>query len=476
MFAVIRALHCIVVLVALVLPVQAAQSEFAQQLQKKMPGLLAKYSVPGAEITYIHNGEVTWSRGYGTLNVQTNEPMRPGLVFNFGSCGKVLTAWGIMRLVEQGKIDLDGPANHYLKRYQIQSSQFDPNGVTIRRLLSHTAGLTVHGFSDYGQGERLPSLVEMLNGGNQSDGRVYIKWQPGSEFHYSGGGFVILQMVIEDVTGESFADFMQREVTDPLGMTSLRWTWTPELVRKAAIPYDNNNQPVGYRQLASQAIGSEVGTVSDFARFIAAAVEGPKREAVGRGVLKPETVHQMLQAQPNTKQTEGLGYGLLSVLGEPIAAHSGGNPGWRAFFCVDLLRREGLVFASGSSNASPLENAIAVLWFQTVVSPLLMGKPLLWFSSLLGVSLALSILWFRSQVRSGQRTKVTFKTRRIFVVLPWSVLALTWGCLFYSSLLIPFSSPNAWPPQVHIVMALFLVWVVFSLFVMLVPRTNSKSE
>lgn len=94
----------------------------------------------------------------------------------------------------------------------------------------------------------------MLNGGNQSDGRVYIKWQPGAELHYSGGGFVILQTVIEDVTGEPFADFMQREVTSPLRMTSLHWTWTPELIRKAAkktvimVPADggaNGRQPTG---------------------------------------------------------------------------------------------------------------------------------------------------------------------------------------------------------------------------------------
>lgn len=470
----IRTLHCIVALFGLVLPLRAGQAEFAQQLQRKMPRLLARYNVPGAEIAYIHNGEVAWSRAYGTLNVQTNEPLRPGLLFNFGSCGKVLTAWGIMRLVEQGKIDLDGPANRYLKRYRIQSSQFDAKAVTIRRLLSHTAGLTVHGFGDYGEGERLPSLVDMLNGGNQSDGRVYINWQPGTQFHYSGGGFVILQMIIEDVTGESFADFIQREVTNPLGMTSLHWVWTPELIRKAAIPYDNDNRPVGYRQLASQAVGSEVGTVSDFARFIAAAVEGPQREPVGRGVLRPETVQQMLQAQPNTNGTQGLGYGLLSVLGEPMAAHGGFNPGWSAVFYLDLLHREGLVFASSSSNASPLEGAIEVLWLQTVVSPLLVGRALMWVSAFLGIALALSMLWIGFQVGSGQRTKASFKLRRLFVVLPWAVLALMWGCVFYSSLLIPFSSAGAWPAQVHIVMAMLLVWVGFSLFVTLLPRTNLR--
>jgi CubicO group peptidase (beta-lactamase class C family) len=106
------------VLLGLAVPIQASVSEFAAQLQKKMPSLLARYNIPGAEIAYIHNGEVAWSQAYGTLSAYTHEPLRPGLVFNFGSCGKVLTAWGIMRLVDQGKIDLDVPANRKDQAFQ----------------------------------------------------------------------------------------------------------------------------------------------------------------------------------------------------------------------------------------------------------------------------------------------------------------------------------------------------------------------
>ena len=155
--------------------------------------------------------------------------MRPNMVFNHGSDGKVLTAWAMMCLVEAGKVELDAPANRYLKRWQIRSTRFDPNGVTLRRLISHTAGLTVHGFKDYEQGVPLPSLVEVLEGKNQDDGAVFIKWEPGTTNVYSGGGFVIAQMIIEDVSGEPFAEFMRREVAKPLGLSSLEWVWTPRL-------------------------------------------------------------------------------------------------------------------------------------------------------------------------------------------------------------------------------------------------------
>src|SRR5437867_9438198 len=219
--------------------IAAPDDAFAIALKERMPTLLATNHVPGVVVSYIKNGEVAWTKAFGIANLQTGVPMRPDMVFNHASDCKVLTAWGIMRLVEQGKVQLEAPANRYLKRWQIRSTKFDPNGVTIRRLLSHTAGLTVPGFFDYySQDSRLPSLVEVLEGIDKKAGPVFIKWQPGSTNVYSGGGFVILQMVIEDVSGTPFSAFMQREVAKPLGLSSLEWAWTPQLEKRAPTPYD----------------------------------------------------------------------------------------------------------------------------------------------------------------------------------------------------------------------------------------------
>jgi CubicO group peptidase (beta-lactamase class C family) len=150
---------------------QAQEQElFATRLKEQISAQLADYHVPGAIVAYIQDGDVAWAEAYGFTNTRTGEPMHPEMIMNFGSCGKVLTAWGVMRLVEAGKVDLDAPANRYLKRWQIDSSQFDADQVTVRRLLSHTAGLTVHGYSDYSHGRRLPTLEQMLEGKNQMDG------------------------------------------------------------------------------------------------------------------------------------------------------------------------------------------------------------------------------------------------------------------------------------------------------------------
>jgi CubicO group peptidase (beta-lactamase class C family) len=347
--------------------IAAAEDRFAVALKQRMPNLLATNHVPGAVVSYITNGAVAWTKAFGLANLQTQTPMRPDMVFNHASDGKVLTGWAVMRLVEQGKVDLDTPANRYLKRWQIRSTNFDANGVTIRRLLSHTAGLTVHGFSDYPKGATLPSLAEVLEGKNQNNGRVFIKWQPGSTNVYSGGGFVILQMVIEDVTGKSFADFMQQEVAKPLGLASLEWVWTPELERRAPTPYDDQQSDVGYRQLACQAIGSDICTVSDFARFVAAAVPGPHGEPPGRGVLKPETISAMLESQPNAYGS-GLAYGVGAYQGEKYLVHSGANPGWNAYFIIAVNHREGFVIANNSSLGSSLNEDVRKIWADIVLS------------------------------------------------------------------------------------------------------------
>ena len=152
-----------------------AQDSFAVALTEKMPGLLAVHEVPGAVVSYIKEGQVAWTKAFGAANLQTGARMQPDMVFNHGSDGKVLTAWGIMRLVEAGRVELDAPANRYLKRWKIRSEKFDPEGVTLRRLLSHTAGISMPGFSAYKPGAQLPSLVEVLEGKNQSNGPVYIK-------------------------------------------------------------------------------------------------------------------------------------------------------------------------------------------------------------------------------------------------------------------------------------------------------------
>jgi len=480
---------------------------FARALEQRMPALLLKYRVPGAVVSCITNGEVAWTKAFGRANLATGAPMQPDMVFNHGSNGKVLTMWGIMRLVEQGKVELDAPANRYLKRWQLRSSQFDPEGVTIRRLLCHRAGLTVHGFLDYDQRRRLPTLAEMLEGKNQiqlfgeANGPVFIKWQPGSTNVYSGGGFVLLQMIIEDVAGESFAAFMHREVTAPLGIGGLRWVWTRQLENAAPMTYGELQEEIGYRQLGCQSIGSELCTVPEFARFVAAFMPGPHGEPPGRGVLKPESVATMLEPLP-----KGIGYGFsltnmqgdrapIPLRADVLLAHFGGNPGWSAHFLIDTTRREGFVVANNSSLGFLFEVAVQKLWGKTVLGVDAgtdpdpeegITPPFNRTASKIALGVAVLLLaaavWCGQQIARGTRRPARPRLRRSLLIMTPPVLAtLLWWYVFYAprNLPIPLGPGflSIWTlPLVHYVTALLLGWLGVALLFAMFPRTPRPTE
>jgi CubicO group peptidase (beta-lactamase class C family) len=282
------------------------------------------------------------------------------------------------------------------------------------------------------------------------------------------------------VSGQPFEQFMQAEVTGPLGLPSLHWSWTPELMAAAPASYGPQQEALGFRQLASQAIGSELGTVPDFARFVAAAVSGPNGEPVGRGVLAPDSLAKMTAVQPGATN-EGLGYGIsyTNPGSGALLQHFGGNAGWNAFFTIDTARREGLVMANNSANGFPLDAAVQNLWLSVLGGGSTAFEPapeaetlplqdivMLALAGLLALALLISLLVLMVSLRQGRQAW----TRRprwggLVGAGIWLLLALFWLYWFYTSL--PLFFPPAFPdfwhtPQVDLVMAALLAWLVFS--------------
>lgn len=179
------------------------------------------HRTPGVSIALINQGEIILARGYGVTQ-EGGKQVGVETLFQAGSISKPVAALGVLALVKKGAIDLDKNVNDYLTSWKIPDNDFTKEEkVTVRRLLSHTAGLTVHGFPGYSVGDPIPSLVEVLKGQKPkvNTDPVIVEAKPGSRWSYSGGGFEVLQLMVEDVTGQSFEKYMEETILAPLGMT-----------------------------------------------------------------------------------------------------------------------------------------------------------------------------------------------------------------------------------------------------------------
>jgi CubicO group peptidase (beta-lactamase class C family) len=219
----------------------------------------------------------------------------------------------------------------------------------------------VHGYVGQTSDRPLPSIEASLSGETGDGFPVELLAAPGRGWLYSGGGYSVLQLLVEELTGRPFADYLQAEVLAPLGMTasSFQWSRTFETAR----PHDANGRAIPDFVFAEQAAAGLVTTAPDLARFLAAALAGRHGEPPGRGVLSPAGVGLALTAAPGTEGRWGLGYG-LGILpgGDRLAYHEGANRGWRAGLALLLDRRAGIaVLANGDAGSDPID-AVVQQW------------------------------------------------------------------------------------------------------------------
>jgi CubicO group peptidase (beta-lactamase class C family) len=269
-----------------------------QSLLRFVPNRMAHYHVPGLSLAFIHNGTVGWTQAFGTTRVG-GEPVTPETLFQASSISMPLTALAVLRLAEQGKLNLDVDVSQYLRSWKLPNNRFtEQNKVTLRELLSHTAGATVHGFGGYAAGKKVPALVQVLNGESPANSApVTIDFVPGTKFRYAGGNYAIIQQILIDVTGEPFPDLMQELVLQPLYMvhSSFQQPVPEKLQPLVAMPYDSDGNAIGggphtYPEMAVAGLWT---TPSDLALF-ALAIQNALAEKPG-AIVSPSTARQMLQ-------------------------------------------------------------------------------------------------------------------------------------------------------------------------------------
>ena len=265
----------------------------------------------------------------GSFNLSKGNPVDGHSVFQVASLGKWLTAWGVMALVEEGAIDLDAPISNYLSRWKLPASEFDPSGVTVRRLLSHTAGLTdglgYDGFDNAEDRQTLEaSLTKAADASPGKEGRVILGSEPGSGWRYSGGGYTLLQLIIEEVSGRPFSDFMDERVFAPLEMdrTTFDHAEAVELGLAENFAPDGTTEP--FRWYTALAASSLFTTSRDLAIFISAQSEGSSNP-----VLSSETMALMREAHASEMGADIWGLGVMLYApnnsGDFIIGHDGSN-------------------------------------------------------------------------------------------------------------------------------------------------------
>ncbi|MEO0768130.1 MAG: serine hydrolase domain-containing protein [Cyanobacteria bacterium J06649_4] len=303
---------------------ETIEDYLAQKLsQPKKPKL------GSAALILLQEGEVVAAHTFGMASAEKKSPVKiDQTLYQMASVSKLVTAWGVMKLVEDGTIALDKPVNQYLNRWKFPASEYSDQ-VTIRHLLSHTGGLDdLFGYAGSLPDESIQSLEESLTlTQDPASGKprgVTVARKPGKRWLYSGGGYTVLQLLIEEVTQQSFAAYMEEAVLQPLGMKKSSFDWeaiaasgrTDEL----ATSFDDKLQPSPHRRYTATAAASLYATAQDMARFIRAYSQE-------NSVLKQETLEQMMQPQSGTDRNWGLGHILYVANADDsyVVGHDGGN-------------------------------------------------------------------------------------------------------------------------------------------------------
>jgi CubicO group peptidase (beta-lactamase class C family) len=313
------------------------------------------HDTPGVSIAVIRDGRVEWARGYGVVDVSTGQPVDTATLFQAASISKPVAAMAALRLVEQRRLSLDDDVNGLLRSWKVPENGYTASEkVTLRRLLSHSAGLTVHGFRGYAAGEPVPSLAQLLDGARPANSApVRVNLVPGSRWRYSGGGTSVAQQLMEDVTGADFATLMRETVLGPAGMihSTYEQPLPAAFAARAAVGHRPGGSPVAGRwhSYPEQAAAGLWTTPSDLAR-LAVEVQRSLRGESNRILSAPMT-REMLSPQSGEY---GLGFGLAEEGGRRFFSHGGANEGFRAHFIASHDGRDGAVVMTNSDEGQPL--------------------------------------------------------------------------------------------------------------------------
>jgi len=315
---------------------------------------------PGVGLAIVEGFELAWAGGFGQREAGSGEPVTAGTLFQAASISKPVLALAVMRLVQDGVLELDRDVNDYITSWQVPANDGWQPRITLRQLLSHTAGVTVGGFPGYTTAEPMPGLVQVLEGEPQANTpRIEVNTLPGLTYRYSGGGSLIAQQAVIDRLGKPFPQLMRELVLEPLGMADstfeqpLPAAWSPRAA--TGHPYKGNPLPGRYHVYPEMAAAGLWTTPADLARIgveLMRAVNGRPS-----AVLSRETVQAMLQPQhagPSEGYQPAIGFHLDGEEQGRYFYHSGWNEGFVAHAQFFPSSGQGVVLMLNSNEGNDL--------------------------------------------------------------------------------------------------------------------------
>ncbi|MDB5135334.1 MAG: serine hydrolase [Mucilaginibacter sp.] len=336
---------------------------------------MAYYHVKGVSIAVIHNYKMEWAKGYGWADEDLKRPVTAQTVFQAASISKSLNSVGVLKLVQDKKLDLYTDINNYLRsgKEPISTQNTDSymliNGaqlnwkfpydslsknkkITVANLLSHTGGLTVHGFAGYEKGMDIPGIVQVLNGKPPANSKpVRSMYEPGLKFEYSGGGITITQLIVTIIAREPYEKYMEENVLKPLGMLGSTYFQFPSALKPlmATGYYANGTEVPGKHHIYPEQAAAGLWTnPTDLSKYIIEtqlAYEGRSHKVLTQQITK-------LRLTPYVDKQTALGVFIEDFDGTKYFGHGGSNEGFRSQYYGSLQDGNGVVVMVNSDNGN----------------------------------------------------------------------------------------------------------------------------
>lgn len=313
-----------------------------------IPEMMKQDNIPGMSIAFVDNGEIAWTKHYGYANLEDSIPISSETVFTGASLSKPITAIAALNMVERGLLNLDEDVNLKLKDWKVPESELTKNQkVTLRRLISHNAGIKNDLWSSYLPEQAVPTLNQMLSGEAPSvDPATSVITEPGSKTQYSNPGYSIIQKLLMDVQNQEFAQIMDQLVLTPAGMenSTFEQPILDRLMQLKATGYTKDLEPYPYKLFPYQAAGGIWTTPSDLAKFMMAVLDD--HENGSRTLVSKETTQTIFK-----KYIDRYVFSFFNWGEDVVFMHYGSNQGFNCIMYGSVNKNQGIVVMTNSDNS-----------------------------------------------------------------------------------------------------------------------------